>query len=115
MIMARLLVLASVPCLAFQVMALRTFTASDGRPWTVWLVQPSTRSPLLGAPGAWLAFQNEDGSERRRLRVFPTGWADLSDERLDLLRRMADPVKPHKGRHSPPGSHQVMDDGDAES
>jgi hypothetical protein len=38
----------------------------------------------------WLAFQTEDGSERRRLRQVPANWADLSDERLDLLLRVAD-------------------------
>jgi hypothetical protein len=83
-------------------MALRTFTAADGRTWTVWLVRPTrAANPDLGIPGEWLAFQNDDESERRRLREVPQNWADLTDERLDMLRRMAEVVtRPSTGRRT---------------
>jgi hypothetical protein len=83
-------------------MALRTFVASDGKTWTAWLVQ-SSGIPVPGTPAEWLAFQNEDASERRRLLAIPEGWEDLPDERLDLVRRMAEPVKGWAARHTPPG------------
>jgi hypothetical protein len=84
-------------------MALRTFPASDGRMWTVWLVQPTrAASPLLGIPQEWLAFQNDDETERRRLREVPPDWADLSDERLDLLRCLAEVVRRPSGGHAGP-------------
>jgi hypothetical protein len=84
-------------------MALRTFVASDGRTWTAWLVQTGTVAAVPGTPTEWLAFQSEDGTERRRLLEIPEGWDSLSDERLDLVRRMADPVKGWASRHTPPG------------
>ena len=84
-------------------MALRTFVASDGKTWTAWLVQSSGVVTVPGTPTEWLAFQNEDGTERRRLLVIPEGWETLSDERLDLVRRMAEPVKRWASRHTPPG------------
>jgi hypothetical protein len=56
-----------------------------------------------GTPAEWLAFQNEDGSERRRLLEIPEGWETLPDDRLDLVRRMAEPVKSWASRHTPPG------------
>jgi hypothetical protein len=49
----------------------------------------------------WLAFQNEQGTERRRLLEFPDEWIQLSDRLLDLLRRMAEPVVSWQ-RPSPP-------------
>lgn len=84
-------------------MALRTFVGSDGRTWTAWLVQSGSVAAVPGTPAEWLAFQNDDGTERRRLLEIPQGWEDLSDERLDLVRRMADPVKGWATRHTPPG------------
>ena len=84
-------------------MALRTFVASGGKTWTAWLVQSSGVVTVPGTPTEWLAFQNEDGTERRRLLEIPEGWETLSDERLDLVRRMAEPVKRWASRHTPPG------------
>jgi len=83
-------------------MALRTFVASDGKTWTAWLVQSGIVS-VPGTPTEWLAFQNEDATERRRLLEIPEGWENLPDERLDLVRRMAEPVKGWATRHTPPG------------
>lgn len=84
-------------------MALRTFVGSDGKTWTAWLVQTGAAASVPGSPTEWLAFQNEDGTERRRLLEIPEGWEALSDERIDLVRRMADPVKGWASRHTPPG------------
>lgn len=84
-------------------MALRTFVASDGKTWTAWLVQSSGVVAVPGTPTEWLAFQNEDGTERRRLLEIPDGWELLPDERLDLVRRIAEPVKQWASRHTPPG------------
>ena len=58
---------------------------------------------MPGTPSEWLAFQNEDGTERRRLLEIPEGWETLPDDRLDLVRRMAEPVRPWATRHTPPG------------
>ena len=82
-------------------MASRSFRANDGTPWTAWLVQAGTAN-VPGMPSQWLAFQNEEGTERRRLMQVVAGWEQLSDERLDLLRRMAEPVVLFVKRHSPP-------------
>jgi hypothetical protein len=90
-------------------MALRTFVASDGRTWTAWLVQASGIASVPGAPTEWLAFQNEDGSERRRLLEIPEGWENLPDDRLDLVRRIAEPVKGWASRHTPPGGLDQQD------
>lgn len=89
--------------LAVGVMALRTFIAPDGTTWTVWLAQSAGAVGLPGAPTEWLAFQNADGTERRRLIEIPDGWDTLPDNRLDLLRRMAEPVRGWTSRHTPPG------------
>ncbi len=84
-------------------MALRTFVASDGSNWTAWLVQTRGLAGVPGAPTEWLAFQNEDGTERRRLIEVPQNWDKLPDDRLDLARRMAEPVRGWASRHTPPG------------
>jgi hypothetical protein len=73
-------------------MALRTFRADDGTQWTVWSIRNGSAGVAAGAPAEWLAFQNEDCSERRRLFDVPVGWADFSEARLDLLRHVAEPV-----------------------
>ena len=73
-------------------MALRTFRADDGSRWTVWSIRTGSAGVVAGSPVEWLAFQNEDCTERRRLFDVPVGWGELSDERLDLLRQLAEPV-----------------------
>ena len=54
-------------------------------------------------PPKWLSFQNEDGSQRCRLVDVPPNWQSLTDERLDLLRRLATPATLAAHRNSPPG------------
>ena len=73
-------------------MALRTFTASDGRAWRVWLVRATKPNSRFVKAPEWLAFQTEDDVERRRLYQVPANWADLSEDRLELLLRVAEQV-----------------------
>jgi hypothetical protein len=89
-------------------MSLKTFRAPDGTNWTAWRVETSV--PVVpGTPSVWLAFQNEDGTERRRLLEVPDDWEQLSDQLLDLLRRIAEPVVSWR-RPSPPGGVDVPKD-----
>lgn len=89
-------------------MTMRTFQSRDGATWTIWRVQSTFG--LLGAPDEWLAFQNADGTERRRLIEMPPNWEQLADDRLDLLRRMAEPVKTWAPL-SPPGGVPMIGEG----
>ena len=86
-----------------EAMAIRTFRASDGTRWTVWLVRSGSMGSVPGTPAEWLAFQNDEGTERRRLMEIPPDWAELPDERMDLLRRIAEPAILLSRHHSPPG------------
>ena len=89
-------------------MSLKTFRVPDGTTWTAWRVETSV--PVVpGTPSVWLAFQNEDGTERRRLLEVPEDWEQLSDQLLDLLRRMAEPVVSWK-RPSPPNGVSIQKD-----
>lgn len=91
-------------------MSLKTFRATDGTTWTVWRVETGAVPVVPGTPSVWLAFQNEDGTERRRLLEVPGDWEQLSDQLLDLLRRMAEPVVSWR-RPSPPGGVDISKDG----
>ena len=76
-------------------MALRVFRSGDGQEWNVWHVRPTTGddSPLNSRfREGWLCFKRVDGEERSRMPIgeAPADWESLSDERLDLLRRVAD-------------------------
>lgn len=90
-------------------MALRSFGSRDGTTWTAWEVRAETSTNIPGTPTEWLAFQSGDGTERRRLLEVPEGWDQLPDDRLDLLRRMAEPVTLLSSRHSPPGGVQAQE------
>ena len=75
-------------------MALRTFADRNGCAWNVWNVRPSLAQPVIddSLKAGWLCFQRQDGGERFRLRMsdVPPAWEQLGDERLDLLRRVAE-------------------------
>lgn len=90
-------------------MSLKTFRAPDGTCWTAWRVETGTEPVVPGTPSVWLAFQSEDGTERRRLLEVPDDWEQLSDQLLDLLRRMAEPVTPGR-RTSPPSGVDLSRD-----
>lgn len=68
----------------------------------VWRTQIAPSTLMPNAPLEWLTFQTETGTERRRLMQIPASWFELSDERLDLLRRVGEPVETLTARHSPP-------------
>jgi hypothetical protein len=73
-------------------MALRTFLAADGTRWSVWRVEPAAFGSGPRTLTAWLAFVDERGKECRRLFEVPPNWEALPAERLDLLRRIAEPA-----------------------
>jgi hypothetical protein len=75
-------------------MPLRTFMDRDGADWRVWSVTPEPHAALTldeEFRAGWLCFERMDGAERRRLALteVPAAWEALTDERLDLLRRVA--------------------------
>jgi hypothetical protein len=88
-------------------MSMRTFRAPDQSNWTVWRVEAASSVIVPGTPSVWLAFQNEDGTERRRLVEFPEDWPQLSDQLLDLLRRMATPAGSPQRSSAPRGFPQL--------
>lgn len=47
----------------------------------------------------WLCFERLDGTDRSRLALseVPASWETLSEERLDLLRRVAEPAGRRSG------------------
>jgi hypothetical protein len=78
-------------------MALRSFEDREGNQWRVWSVVPATNAAATldeTFRRGWLCFERTDGSERRRLTLTeaPAAWESLSDDRLDLVRRVATPV-----------------------
>jgi hypothetical protein len=90
-------------------MSLRTFLSRDGTTWSVWRIESVSAAVVPGTPTEWLCFQDMEGTERRRLFEYPENWDELPDERLDLLRRMAEAVKLWQ-RPSPPGGVQRIED-----
>jgi hypothetical protein len=78
-------------------MALRTFADREGDTWRVWSVTPEPAAAITLEEefrGGWLCFEPLEGGGRRRLTLTeaPAAWDALSDDRLDLLRRVATPV-----------------------
>jgi len=73
-------------------MAVRTFLAADGTRWSVWRVEPAAGCSMPRTLIPWLAFVDERGTECRKLFEIPTNWETLPSERLDRLRRMAEPA-----------------------
>ena len=78
-------------------MALRTYKDPAGVEWRVWRVVPdSIGFSTLGEAyrDGWLCFERADGTDRRRLSMahVPAEWDDLDDDRLEALRRAAEPA-----------------------
>jgi hypothetical protein len=73
-------------------MPIREFRDSTGTEWRVWAT-----TPLPGAvyeerlKAGWLTFEN--AGTRKRLAPIPLGWQDASADRLELLCRVAVPVR----------------------
>jgi hypothetical protein len=93
-------------------MSIRSFRARNGSTWTVRRIESNARILVPGAPREWLAFQDESGTDRRRIFNVPPNWEDLSDERLDLLRRYAEPTRFHPSA-TPPFDTSPVSDTDA--
>jgi hypothetical protein len=83
-------------------MAHRTFVDRIGMTWEVWDVRPNA-AVLFSHDGAgalqelangWLCFQS--GSTRKRLAPIPANWADLPEDELVRLWRLATPA-PSRG------------------
>jgi hypothetical protein len=96
-------------------MGLRTFSDAEGNSWRVWGVETPTASAHLidsSFRGGWLAFEREDGQERRRLAQVPEDWESIPPERLvglleaatrvDLSRTGTTSQRPA----SPPSEHE---------
>ena len=90
-------------------MPLKTFCDANGMTWTVWRIDATVGRDVRGMPQRWLVFQDEAGTERRRLVDFPDEWDSLSDERLTQLCRVATPSR-EWGRPSPPGGTAQVGD-----
>jgi hypothetical protein len=82
---------------------IRDFVDADGRTWHVWEVPPEQLS-VRARPGTyagdfeggWLAFEAEEGGERRRLPGYPRDWQQLANDRIEALCREARPVTRRK-------------------
>ena len=94
---------------------IRDFVDADGRTWHVWEVPPEQLS-ARSRPGTyagdfesgWLAFEAEEGGERRRLPRYPRDWQQLPNDRIEALCRDAQPVTRRRratgGETDSPGS-----------
>lgn len=77
-------------------MALRTFTDRDGLRWNAWHVFPTGLGGGSSYPSrfreGWVCFERVDGGGRCRLPIsdMPEDWESLPDERLSLLRKVAE-------------------------
>ena len=90
-------------------MSLKTFRDEKGMIWTVWRLDATVGRDVRGMPKRWLVFQDEPGTERRRLTDFPDQWESLSDDRLATLCQAATPGR-EWGRPSPPGGMSQVND-----
>lgn len=93
---------------------MRRFLGRNGENWCVWSVMPQASG--VGVPaslrGGWLCFAPEHGAARFRLPMddAPAAWESLPDDRLELLRRVAELTKApdtreaHEAQQTPPTS-----------
>jgi hypothetical protein len=96
-------------------MGLVEFADKKGVRWRVWHVEtPPARAHLMDPQyrNGWLVFEQEDGTERRRLNQVPEDWASLPSERLALLCNVAVPVV--AGRNTPTGPQPAWSRPEAE-
>ena len=80
--------------------AVREFRDARGILWRAWAVTPQQMHPdrpslnQLGEYSeGWLAFETEDGSQRRRLPHHPADWVHRTNHALELLLERAEPVR----------------------
>lgn len=81
-------------------MALREFTASDGRRWRVWDVTPETMHPATRTEDylapyleGWLVFEATDETAKCRLHPIPHGWTDADDRALEEMLHRAESIR----------------------
>lgn len=86
--------------LAWGGMALREFTASDGRQWRVWDVTPETMHPATRTEDylapyfeGWLVFESFDGSAKCRLHPIPKAWSEAPDEELEEMLHRSESIR----------------------
>jgi hypothetical protein len=80
----------------------REFTDETGVLWRVWTTFPSNpKSVATELRDGWLCF--DSGEERRRIGPIPRDWEQMTDERLQLVLRLASPSRktPPKGTPEP--------------
>jgi hypothetical protein len=76
----------------------REFVGADGRTWIAWLADPGRHAEEWAAlregqvPEPWLCFSG--GRQVHRLQPVPPGWAELDDQALVDLWRLAQEVTP---------------------
>jgi hypothetical protein len=75
-------------------MALRTFKDPNGQEWNAWHVWPEGGGVGVNERyrDGWVCFEPVGGGSRCRIPIgeLPSGWENLPDERLGLLRRIAE-------------------------
>ncbi len=75
-------------------MTIRSYTDRDGHEWSVWAVTPAPGSIAYQERfrDGWVCFERAGGSARCRIPLseVPPEWESLPDDRLDLLRRVAE-------------------------
>jgi hypothetical protein len=81
-------------------MALREFSASDGRLWRVWDVTPETMHPATRTEDylapyfeGWLVFEATDETAKCRLHPIPAGWTEASDAELEEMLHRAESIR----------------------
>jgi hypothetical protein len=85
-------------------MAVRDFTAPDGKRWRAWEIRPESIHPVTRAEDylsecfttGWLVFETTTGDDKRRLCPYPKAWARATDNQLVSLLDIADTVPVRK-------------------
>lgn len=100
-------------------MALREFTASDGRQWRAWDVTPETMHPTTRSEDylapyleGWLVFESLDGSAKCRLHPIPNGWSEAGDEELEEMLHRSESIR--GDRISGPHGRTAIEEREAE-
>jgi hypothetical protein len=75
-------------------MGIRSYIDRDGHEWSVWAVTPAAGSIAYQERfrDGWVCFERAGSSARSRIPLseVPPEWESLPDDRLDLLRRVAE-------------------------
>ena len=85
-------------------MPVREFRDQAGKHWRVWNIAPDSVDAQARADAyladcfelGWIVFETVDGSEKRRLCPYPTGWEERPESGLRELLATADPVSPSR-------------------